>query len=311
MSIDLVAAGAANHRSMFAAEARAQGGVAETRYGGIFTYGDGLEAQVAFPDVPVAEEAAFADHVVATVRSCRDVREVGWWLLDESRSASLGPKLLARGFSWGWRPNWMALDVGKLVEDLPVPAAVDIVPTPNGFAAMRGGAKIGSIRYHLDGGPAGGIYATAVDPAHRRHGIGTALTVAAVRALAGHGCRHVLLNATALGEPAYRRAGFELIGESGQTWWLPGHRLTTPPPSETEIAFVEAIGAGDLGTAAGTRPRDLDAALAAEETPLDIAAITGQAESARWLIEHGATFDLARRLHRAALVKLLERRVTT
>lgn len=295
MSTDLLAAGAANHQSMFANEARARGGIAEARYGGIFAYGDAQDAQVGFTDVPVAEESSFADHVMSRVRAHQNVGQVGWWLLDESRSASLGPRLLARGFSWGWRPNWMALDVEKLIENHPVPADVELIPDQQGFAALRHGVKVGHIVCHVvefDGGLVGGIYSTGVQDQHRREGIGTALTVAASRMLGARGCRHVLLNATPLGQPVYQRAGFELIGESGQTWWLPGHRLTTPPPSDSEIAFVEAIGTGDLDRAGHTLPAELDALLACEETPLGIAAASQQSVAARWLIEHGATFDV-------------------
>lgn len=295
MSIDFVAAGAANHQSMFTAAAIAGGGVAEACYGGIFAYGDGQEAQVAFPDVPAVEESSFADRVIRTVRACHEIGEVGWWLLDESRSASLGPKLLARGFSWGWRPNWMVLDVERLIEDHPVPADVQVVPETQGFAALRGGAKVGHITHHIaafDGRRVGGIYATGVEEQHRGQGIGTALTIAACRRLADRGCRYVVLNATGLGQPVYQRAGFESIGESGQTWWLPGHRLATPPPGDAEIAFVEAIGTGDLDAARRTRPRDLDAPLGCEETALGIAAATRQPAAVRWLIEHGATPDI-------------------
>lgn len=298
MSIDPVAAGAANHQSFFAAEARAQGGVAEERYDGIFTHGDNQDAYVVFPCVPAEVERSFADEVMAAVRARRDVAQVGWWLLDESRSSSLGPKLVARGFGWGWRPNWMSLDIDRLIEDHPLPSDLEISPEPQGFVALRGGQRIGNIKHHVcsyEGAPVGGIYATGVDEEHRRQGIGTALTVASSRALREEGCRYVLLNATGMGEPVYRRAGFDLLGESGQTWWMMGRRIAAPPPDEGEIAFSEAIGTGDLDLAdelLRREPRDLDAILACGETAMGVAVATSQEPAARWLIERGAVFDV-------------------
>lgn len=287
---DLVAAGVANHKSMFAAESLSTGGVAEEHFDGIFTHGDRQDALVGFPRVPPESEGAFADEVLATVQTHQDVPQVGWWLFEESHTASLGPKLLARGFSWGWRPNWMALDVNKLNENHR--SDVEIVPSPRGFAAVRQGREIGTVTCHVDPANVGGIYAMEVDEEHRRQGVGTALTVAATQALREHGCRHVVLNATSIGEPVYKRAGFDRLGELGQTWWMPGERIRAAPPTVAEVKFTEAIGSGDISAAEGTMPGSLDTPLACEETPLAVAVITKQVAAARWLIEHGATLDV-------------------
>lgn len=50
----------------------------------------------------------------------------------------------------------------------------------------------------------------AVD--ERRQGVGAALVHAACEPARTMGCNHVMLNATAMGEPVYRRAGFHSMG---------------------------------------------------------------------------------------------------
>lgn len=77
----------------------------------------------------------------------------------------------------------------------------------------------------VDGELVGGLYDMGVDADQRRQDIGTALTVAVGERARDLGCRSVVLNATAPGEPVYHRAGFAKVGEQGQTWWLPGDRF--------------------------------------------------------------------------------------
>ncbi|NMO51475.1 GNAT family N-acetyltransferase [Actinoplanes sp. TBRC 11911] len=55
------------------------------------------------------------------------------------------------------------------------------------------------------------LYCIATDPAYRRRGIATALTVEAVRIAAESGRRVVTLQASSEGEPVYRRIGFETV----------------------------------------------------------------------------------------------------
>lgn len=93
------------------------------------------------------------------------------------------------------------------------------------FTARLDGETVGRGQLHVcdgDGTLIGGIYDMVVEPAHQRRGIGTALTVAASARAGDLGCRTVLLNATAMGEPVYRRAGFVALGQQGQTWWRSG-----------------------------------------------------------------------------------------
>jgi ribosomal protein S18 acetylase RimI-like enzyme len=58
-----------------------------------------------------------------------------------------------------------------------------------------------------------GIYNVTTPPAYRRRGIGTALTAAALLAGRDRALRTGILQATAEGEPVYRRMGFTTVGE--------------------------------------------------------------------------------------------------
>ncbi|MFF3248693.1 GNAT family N-acetyltransferase [Streptomyces sp. NPDC002870] len=58
-----------------------------------------------------------------------------------------------------------------------------------------------------------GIYVVTTAEAHRRQGIGAALTAAALRAGQERGLRVGTLQASAMGEPVYRRMGFETVAE--------------------------------------------------------------------------------------------------
>jgi GNAT superfamily N-acetyltransferase len=292
-----ILAGADNHRSFFATTA---GGTADLRHGGVVAKEPGGSLMVGFPAVPAGELAAFADDVVGMARQEPRPSQVGWWTLDEPAAPTIGAPLLARGFHWGWRPNWMALDPAHLVTDHPVPRGLEVKPTDNGYEAWLAGTRVGQVAFHrsdYDGQPIGGIYDMGVETAARRQGIGTALTVAASRRLAEElGCRLIMLNATGQGQPVYSRAGFEHLGEAGQTWWLPKHNLDAGPPSQATIGFLEAIGTGDLETAAAAfraEERDLDAILPCDLTPLGTAIRLGRPDSARWLVDHGATLDVA------------------
>jgi GNAT superfamily N-acetyltransferase len=66
-------------------------------------------------------------------------------------------------------------------------------------------------------GATGWIGALGVVPEARRHGVGTALTEAAVAWLRGRGATTVLLHATESGRPVYERLGF--VGEGRATAW--------------------------------------------------------------------------------------------
>jgi ribosomal protein S18 acetylase RimI-like enzyme len=139
-----------------------------------------------------------------------------------------------------------------------------------------------------DGSGWGGVYGAGVRPNRQRRGIGSALTLAACRIAHETGATHLSLNATPDGERAYRKAGFEVVGD-GRTWFAE-FRADVPGPDRETVAWAERLARGI--------PTDTDSSMALietmpnDESPLAFAARFGQASSALWLIEHGAARDI-------------------
>ena len=116
------------------------------------------------------------------------------------------------------------------------------------LSVRRSGVNAGHVIVNPWRGIAG-IYNMGVTPAHRRQGIGRALTLAACQLGRKLGCTHAVLNATPEGELLYRTVGFRSLG-MGQTWWLhPGRR-----PTARQTALVEAIALGGVDAFAALRP---------------------------------------------------------
>ncbi|MGZ4786053.1 MAG: GNAT family N-acetyltransferase [Acidimicrobiales bacterium] len=139
----IVDAAESNHRSWSAARAGLSGGYTLERAGGLVSYlfetaGGGDEIEVMFAEPTDDELAGLVDEVEQLIepreRRPRLVRDVGWWSATDDRSATLGPRLLARGFQWGWAPLWMGLDLSpgssgrreprRLAERFPPPDGV-------------------------------------------------------------------------------------------------------------------------------------------------------------------------------------------
>jgi ribosomal protein S18 acetylase RimI-like enzyme len=76
------------------------------------------------------------------------------------------------------------------------------------FRGTRGTRGTGGTGGSGGSGGTGWVGGVAVVPAHRRVGLGGALTEAIVEFLGGRGVATVLLHATALGRPVYERLGF-------------------------------------------------------------------------------------------------------
>jgi GNAT superfamily N-acetyltransferase len=324
---EAVRAAAASHLSWL--RARARGAVRE-RAGGLLGHvpGEGTPGrlEVLFVERPEQEPAAVADEVLDWIAALPPLASVGWWAEGTASNASLAPVLLARGFQWGWRPHWMALELRDPVPDFPPPPGVVVAPlSPGGggpdlppslaghralaalpgttvFAAADGARVLGAVALHVGGGPPGpppaGLYDCFVEPPHRRRGIGASLTAAAAARARAMGCRLAVLNATEMGRGVYARAGFCGAGW-GQTWWLVEHQLRMPRPEPEAVRFVEAVGRGDPEAldAALARLRgrpggfDLDAELPCRQTPLGVAAALGRPESALRLLARGARPD--------------------
>jgi ankyrin repeat protein len=288
--------GAANHVSFFAAQAE----YSEPRFGGVLAWTSGRSATVGFPDEVVADPGAaraFADEALERVRAA-GVETLGWWSLVPEAVGVLGPVLVARGFGWGWRPNWMVLDADDLVRDLSQPGELEIRGDGLALRGFVDDVEVAMVTGHVcevAGETIGGLYDMAVDVNHRRQGIGSALIVTLADRLAAAGCRQVFLNATGMGQPVYLRTGFRLLGESGQTWWMEQEPLRSAHPDQAEIAFTEALARGDLEAVRASlaaHHRDLNAELAGRSTPMHLAVSTGNTEAVHFLRDHGAILDV-------------------
>ena len=328
----LLRAVASNHRSWIIRSARAGGGEVHRANGAQWVYapGAGGEVTIPFPRLAVANAGEHLDTILRYCRRVQPLQQVSCWSLRESpRPRDLGAWLAARGFEWGWQPHWMWLDLHKMRTDFRTPDGLRIEPVVEEvawdvydlpyysretaahvaaltrarprrvwhFAAWLDGTLVGHSMLNLTTGRLGvaGIFDVGVVPAARGQGIGTALTLAACQLARQLGCRHALLNATGMGEPVYRRLGFESLGY-GQTWWMHRAALDAPPPAELQIRFAEAVGRGDIQALEqlGTRiePEMLDTPLAGGMTLIQLAVMTKQPAAAAWLAEHGATLDL-------------------
>jgi ribosomal protein S18 acetylase RimI-like enzyme len=232
------------------------------------------------------------DELLGAIRA-HDCAGVGYWSL--GTDDRLGVRLVARGFGWGWRPHWMAIDLEDqerfaAAPDRPFEVVVAPGPPyartlpyapPDRVAHPPGVFRLGvRLRRKLIGqisiNPAGvvaGIYSMGVAPRVRGCGIGTALTTAACRLAIEQGCRYAVLNATDEGERVYRRVGFRSLGW-GQTWWY----FRRPAPTARETALTEAIGFGDLEALEALSPTDaeIDGSLPGDESPLTLALLTEQ-----------------------------------
>jgi predicted N-acetyltransferase YhbS len=301
----------------------------------IYTPGSPGEVVMPFPRMTHSRASEQLDAILRYCARRMPLASVACWSLGPPQPRDLGARLLARGFEWGWQPHWMWLDYRNLRTDHPSPLGLritlaedtvarggDDVPyyassrwSRSGdaaggeaeryarprrlwrFAACLDDRVVGHSALFVTIGRLGvaGIYGCGVAPDARNQGIGKAVTLAACRFAERMGCRHALLNATPLGEAAYRRLGFVSLGY-GQTWWLHRHVMEAPPLTAAAMRLVEAVGRGDVAALAALSDtvelESLDVVLPCGMTPLQVAARLGQPASAEWLVEHGATPDL-------------------
>ena len=250
------------------------------------------------------------DRLIAAIRA-HDCADVGYWSLDGDDR--VGVRLVARGFGWGWRPHWMAIDLGDEGRLVATPAPgfeVVVAPSPpyartlpyaarDGVSDPPGTVRLGVRMRHKVVGQisvnphagVAGIYSMGVAPRARGRGIATELTRAACRLAIEHGCRHAVLNATDEGASVYRRVGFRSLGW-GQTWWY----ARSPPPTARQSALTEAIGFGELEALEVLSPTDaeLEGPLPGGEPPLAFALLTGQVRVAEWILTRRPALVAAR-----------------
>lgn len=248
MTVDLLRAVADNHRSWFMAHA-----TSVEHFDGMEVIVSSSSGSLMFPDDPRPDQLDAMMRLGLSRMSC--------WSLTED--VTLGVRLLARGFEWGWQPWWMARDLAQPIAE----PEWEVLADDTHHLTTREG---GHVAVHPWQGIAG-LYDMGVVESKRRRGIGTSLTLGALHLAKQLGCTWATLNATPMGDPVYRRAGFFQTGK-GRTWWLhPGPR---PTPEQTRL--VEAVGFGELDAITG----DLEARIPGAGTPLEVAEVTGREDSA-------------------------------
>jgi GNAT superfamily N-acetyltransferase len=325
-SHDLERAAALNHKILFRQEAATLGGSVFTAGGLEWTSGSvQVPSMVAFPELTPEAAGEKLDELMAYYLR-HPPKGAGCWSLDPASPTDLGVRLLARGFQPGWRPRWMALDLGAKDTQYPSPrgliiaadntSALDhvkdlpyaqvIIPDPRlaespgqwtRFVARLRGKIVAHSVVFLSSGPYGaaGIYHVGVIPGARHQGIGKAVTLAACLYAKEKGYRYAVLNSTDPGRRTYEQLGFTTVGE-GWTWWLLTDRLLAHPPSPKEVMLAEAIGRGDMDTLLKIQTRytgaDLDRPLANRMSLMQLAVHCGQVGAAGWLADCGAAYSV-------------------
>jgi GNAT superfamily N-acetyltransferase len=250
------------------------------------------------------------------------------WYLNAGSPEGLAAQLYARGFSPNWQPLWMWCELQDVqsyvvpehitmrvvreeaawqVEDLPYYKPEETVRLaelqrryPQNvwlLAAWQGEQVVGRCIVHMTKGEDGiaGLFNMGVVPAVRKQGIGTALVQEACALVRRMGCRHMMLNATPMGEPVYRRVGFQTMGY-GYTWHLGKKAIRMTSPKRGWVMFLEAVGHGDVAMMERIGRKINEKAFhkktAGGLRALDIAVQCHQPQAAEWLVEHGVQLDL-------------------
>jgi GNAT superfamily N-acetyltransferase len=185
-----------------------------------------------------------------------------WFMGPSTRPANLGERLAQHGFRLQGAAPGMAAPLERLPAEVAVPPRLEITRVANeaqlqDWAAVAGGAfgepaeiQQARIAVHaafgfaedaplqryiarLDGKPVAmselflaagvaGIYDVATVPQARRQGIGAAITHVPLLAARARGYRVGVLEASPMGEPVYRRLGFEEYCRFTLYEWEPG-----------------------------------------------------------------------------------------
>lgn len=241
---------AQNHTELFCRNAIARGGEVRTSGGLTYTYdGPGHQSMIAFPSLDEKTADGQLDEMMSWYAR-RPNKGLGCWSLAPPHPGDLGIKLKGKGFQDGWRPCWLALDLGNMrsaydqpgqlqivaenemslaaVTDLPYAGRDGAISSEmlrdhpeqvQRFVAFLKGKIVGHSALFLGTGAHGvaGLYNVGVIPSERGQGIGKALVQAACQHAKEKGYRYAVLNAT--GRRMYEQVGFQWVGD-GFTWWL-------------------------------------------------------------------------------------------
>lgn len=243
-------------------------------------------------------------------------RDVLVWNMHPNSEIDLA--LLALGYSPGFEPWWMTrdlmepipepqhlvrpangLDIRRLYEsDVPyvVHDQVDATralisdtadPQVMWLVAMENDEPVGHGLINFMGDHAG-LFNVGVSGKHRYRGIGTSITLAAMRAARDRGIHTMNLNSTPAGKRLYEQTGFRQIG-IGQTWVKSGRQVRVEP-NRTEHFLISAIGTGDIDGIAinPARHQRFQCGL----SPQELAARFGQQGSLKEIIRQGLTPDI-------------------
>ncbi len=105
------------------------------------------------------------------------------------------------------------------------------------FGVARGDDLVATATTIAYGQERGWIGMVVTHPDHRQRGLGTGVTAAALDCLRGQGVRHILLDATAMGQPIYARLGFRPLYTVGVWSREPG---PSPAPEGALRPLVES-----------------------------------------------------------------------
>jgi GNAT superfamily N-acetyltransferase len=182
-----------------------------------------------------------------------------WWIGQDTTPSNLGEYLIAHGFTHFGDGAGMAIDLLAMKEDIPAPSALTIMQVNDienlktwchiaaagfGMPAVAAPALLKwfttcidlklPLKFYLgwcDEEPVStsllflaegvaGIYFVATIPEARRRGIGFAVTLKALQEAREMGYRVGILQASKMGEPVYRKMGFQEYCKIGSYIWL-------------------------------------------------------------------------------------------
>ena len=313
------------HRAWGVAHARAAGGRVE-KSAGLTWWKNEEDIGILFPRLRASDADTIFSAQLSRMRRLRPRRHISCSLGDGCTPTDLRTRLLARGFT---HPTsslaGMACDLsvvrrrsvrGLKIEPFEDPSTLEGFDHPfhdsnwkeevgyrmaigRGrpqrlwhFLAWHEGVPVGSAVCFLASGVAG-IYDVGVPWAHRRQGIGTAITAAACLHARNLGYRAAVLISSPLGESVYRRVGFEEVSRTEDCSLSPGaQRKRSLKPAQQ--AMFMAVCAGDVSRMEKLIRRDRKMIKLRNQsgvTLLQAAAYMQQTDAAGWLLDRGAVLD--------------------